>query len=80
MKKVSNKAYIFQKIIDYLGVVFLGILLLFIWQLYRGPIEVPFLKPYIMQALNNDTSEAEISVDKVSIELVRSLQPIKNKH
>jgi len=77
MKKVSNKAYIFQKIIDYLGVVFLGILLLFIWQLYRGPIEVPFLKPYIMQALNNDTSEAEISVDKVSIELVRSLQPIK---
>jgi len=77
MKKVSSRVYIFQKILDYLGVAFLGILLLFIWQLYRGPIEVPFLKPYIMQALNNDASEATISVDKVSIELVRSLQPIK---
>ena len=77
MKKVSNRAYIFQKILDYLGVVCLGVLLLFLWQLYRGPIEVPFLKPYIMQALNQDSSEAEISVSSVSIELVRSLQPIK---
>lgn len=77
MKKISNRAYWFQKILDYLGVTFLGILLLFIWQLYRGPIDVPFLKPYIMQALNHDTSEAEISVGGVSIELVRSLQPIK---
>lgn len=77
MKKVSTRAYVFQKVLDYLGVAFLGILLLFIWQLYRGPIEVPVLKPYIMQALNNDSSEAEISVESVSIELVRSLQPIK---
>lgn len=77
MKKVSTRAYIFQKILDYLGVAFLGVLLLFIWQLYRGPIEVPFLKPYIMQALNNDSSAAEIDVGSVSIELVRSLQPIK---
>ncbi len=77
MKKISNKVYIFQKILDYLGVAFLGMLLLFLWQLYRGPIEVPFLKPYIMQALNNDSSEAEIKVKSVSIELVRSLQPIK---
>ena len=77
MKKISNRAYWFQKILDYLGVTFLGILLLFIWQLYRGPIDVPFLKPYIMQALNYDTTEADISVGGVSIELVRSLQPIK---
>ena len=77
MKKVSTRVYIFQKVLDYLGVAFLGVLLLFIWQLYRGPIEVPFLKPYIMQALNSDSSEAEISVGNVSIELVRSLQPIK---
>ena len=77
MKKVSNRAYIFQKVLDYVGVTFLGILLLFLWQLYRGPIEVPFLKPYIMQALNQDSSEAEITVKTVSIELVRSLQPIK---
>lgn len=77
MKKVSNKVYIFQKVLDYLGVALLGIVLLFIWQLYRGPIEVPFLKPYIIQALNNDTAEAEVNVDNVTIELVRSLQPIK---
>lgn len=43
MKKVSNRLYLTQKIIDYIGVVFLGLLLLFIWQLYRGPIELPFL-------------------------------------
>lgn len=77
MKKISNHSYIFQKVLDYLGVAFLGMLLLFLWQLYRGPIEVPFLKPYIMQALNQDSSEAEIRVKSVSIELVRSLQPIK---
>ncbi len=77
MKKVSNRAYIFQKVLDYVGVTFLGVLLLFIWQLYRGPIEVPFLKPYIIQALNHDETEAEITVGSVSIELVRSLQPIK---
>lgn len=33
MKKVSNRLYLTQKIIDYIGVVFLGLLLLFIWQL-----------------------------------------------
>lgn len=77
MKKVSTRTYIFQKVLDYLGVAFLGCVLLFIWQLYRGPIEVPFLKPYIMQALDQDSSEAEIDIGSVSIELVRSLQPIK---
>ena len=77
MKKISNKVYIFQKILDYLGVTFLGILLIFIWQLYRGPIDAPFLKPYIIQALNQDSSEAEVKIKSVSIELVRSLQPIK---
>ena len=77
MKKVSTRIYIFQKVLDSLGVVFLGCILLFIWQLYRGPIEVKFLKPYIMQALNQDSNEAEIDVGSVSIELVRSLQPIK---
>lgn len=77
MKKVSTKTYILQRVLDYVGVAFLGVLLLFIWQLYRGPIEVPFLKPYIMQALNQDNTSAELSLDSVSIELVRSLQPIK---
>ena len=77
MKKVSNRMYIFQKILDYLGVAFLGVLLLFLWQLYRGPIELPFLKPYVIQALNQDELEASVEVKSVSVELVRSLQPIK---
>jgi len=77
MKKVSTKLYITQKVIDYIGVVFLGLLLLFIWQLYRGPIELPFLKPYIIRALNHDEAEYQVSVESVNIELVRSIQPIK---
>lgn len=77
MKKVSARLYITQKIIDYIGVAFLVLLLLFIWQLYRGPIEVPFLKPYIIRALNHDDSQYQVTVDSVNIELVRSIQPIK---
>lgn len=41
-EKVSNKLYKARKIMDYTGVVFLVLLLLFIWQLYRGPVAVPF--------------------------------------
>ena len=66
MKKVSNRLYLTQKIIDYIGVVFLGLLLLFIWQLYRGPIELPFLKPYMVRALNHDDAEYQVTVDSVS--------------
>ena len=77
MKKVSTKLYITQKVIDYIGVVFLSLLLLFIWQLYRGPIELPFLKPYIIRALNHDDTQYQVSVESVNIELVRSIQPIK---
>ncbi|MEI3546220.1 MAG: hypothetical protein V8R23_08250 [Alphaproteobacteria bacterium] len=77
MKKVSNRLYLTQKIIDYIGVVFLGLLLLFIWQLYRGPIELPFLKPYMVRALNHDDAEYQVTVNSVNIELVRSIQPIK---
>lgn len=62
---------------DYTGVVFLVLLLLFIWQLYRGPVAVPFLKPYIIKALNHDDSEYQVTVDAVNLELVRSIQPIK---
>ena len=77
MKKVSNKLYKARKIMDYTGVVFLVLLLLFIWQLYRGPVAVPFLKPYIIKALNHDDSEYQVMVDAVNLELVRSIQPIK---
>lgn len=62
---------------DYTGAAFLALLLLFLWQLYRGPIEVPFLKPYIITALNHDDAEYQVTLDSVNIELVRSIKPIK---
>ena len=77
MKKVSNRLYLARKIFDYAILVLLIIFLLFLWQLYRGPIAVPFLKPYIVAALNPDVESAEVSVDSVNIELVRSVRPIK---
>ncbi len=77
MKKVLNKRYRTHKFLDYLGVLFLGLLMLFIWQLYKGPIAVPYLKPYIIKALNSDDSTYQVTLDSVNIELVRSIQPIK---
>lgn len=77
MKKVSNRRYLVRKIFDYTIVLLLVLLLLFIWQLYRGPIAVPFLKPYIIAALNQDNENAEVTVDSVNIELVRSIKPIR---
>lgn len=47
------------------------------WQLYRGPISAPFLKPYIIAALNQDIENTDVSVESVNIELVRSIKPIK---
>lgn len=77
MAKKTVKKYRTTKILDYFGVVFLSILLLFIWQLYKGPIAVPFLKPYIIQALSSSDDSYDISLESVNIELVRSIQPIK---
>lgn len=77
MKKVSNRLYIARKIFDYTVVFLLLGFLFFIWQLYRGPIAVPFLKPYIIAALNHDSETTEVLVDSVNIELVRSIKPIK---
>ena len=57
--------------------VFLVLLLLFIWQLYRGPVAVPFLKPYIIKALNHDDAEYQVTLDSVNLELVRSIKPLR---
>ena len=67
MKKVSNRLYLARKIFDYTVVLILILLLLFIWQLYRGPIAVPFLKPYIIAALNQDNENAGVTVDSVTL-------------
>lgn len=77
MKKVSGRRYRTLKILDCFGVIFLGLLMLLLWQLYKGPIAVPYLKPYILKALNSDDAGYQVSLDSVNIELVRSIQPIK---
>lgn len=43
MKKLDVKAYKLHKLADYIGVIFLVMLLLFIWQLYRGRLPCLFL-------------------------------------
>lgn len=77
MKKLNPGMYRFRKILDYTGVIFLALFLLFLWQLYRGPIAVPFLKPYIIKALNHDDAQYQVTLDEVNIELVRSIKPLK---
>ncbi len=77
MKKISQQAYFFRKMFRFFGIGMLLVLLLTLWTLYRGPIAVPYLKPYIIQALNYDESEYQIGIGDVNIELVRSIQPIR---
>jgi len=52
-------------------------LLVLLWNLGKGPIRVNFLKPYIEQALTNETSDYDLSVGAVNLELVNSVQPVK---
>ncbi len=77
MKKVSEKVYYMRKTVDYLGVGLLLFLLYTLWILYKGPLSVDFLKPYIIQALNSQSSEYSMNIGKVNLELVRSIQPVK---
>ena len=77
MKKISEKTYYMRKTADYLGVALLHSLLYLLWVLYQGPLSVPFLKPYIMQALNSEEAEFSVDVGEVNLELVRSIQPVK---
>ncbi len=77
MKKLSARTYKIKKFFDYAGVMCLFGFLILIWQLYRAPLEVDFLKPYILRALNQDDSQYTATVDSVRIELVRSIKPIR---
>ena len=74
MKKIDSRTYRLRKLLDYLGVICLVMLLILIWQLYRGSIAMPFLKPYIIKALNHDDAEYQVSLDSVNLELVRSIR------
>ena len=77
MKKLSARAYFFKKMFDYFMVGLLLVVLIFMWMLYKGPISVPYLKPYIVQALNYDENDYKIDIGDVNIELVRSIQPLR---
>lgn len=77
MKKISGKLYYMRKTMDYIGVALLLALLYLLWILYQGPLAVPFLKPYIIQALNSEDDEYTMNVGEVNLELVRSIQPVK---
>lgn len=77
MKKISGKVYYLRKTADYMGVGLLLFLLYSLWILYKGPLSVNFLKPYIIQAINSQDTEYSMSVGEVNLELVRSIQPVK---
>ncbi len=77
MKKMSARAYFFKKMTDWFFVGLFMIFLLLMWTLYKGPISVPYLKPYIVQALNYDENDYKIEIGDVNIELVRSIQPLR---
>lgn len=72
-----KRGYLVKKIFDYLGVSLLLALLYLLWMLYHGPLSVPFLKPYIMEALNSEQTEYTMTIGAVNVELVRSIQPVK---
>lgn len=77
MKKISARAYFFKKMFDCFMAGLFIIFLLLMWKLYKGPISVPYLKPYIVQALNYDENDYTIDIGSVNIELVRSIQPLR---
>ena len=77
MKKTSAQIYFLRRTLNYFGFGLLVVMLLFMWMLYRGPISVPYLKPYIVQALNYDENDYTVDIGDVNIELVRSIQPIR---
>lgn len=72
-----KRGYFIRKILDYFGALFLLGVLFFLWMLYHGPLSVPFLKPYIIEALNSEQNAYTMDIGTVNLELVRSIQPLK---
>ena len=77
MSTKSKKLRFISLFWDYASALSLIALLILLWNLGKGPIQVNFLKPYITQALTNDTSTYDLSVESVNLELVHSVQPVK---
>ncbi len=77
MSTKSRKLRFFSLFWDYASALSLIALLVLLWHLGKGPIKVNFLRPYIIQALTNETAEYDLNVGAVNLELVHSVQPVK---
>lgn len=77
MSTKTKKLRFFSLFWDYASALSLIALLILLWHLGKGPIQVNFLRPYIMQALTGETSGYDLSIGKVNLELVHSVQPLK---
>ena len=77
MSSKTRKLRIISLFWDYVSALSLIALLFLLWNLSKGPIEVNFLKPYIVQALTSDDASYDLEVESVNLELVHSVQPIK---
>lgn len=77
MSTKSKKLRFISLCWDYASALSLIALLVLLWHLGKGPVRVNFLRPYIIQALTNETSSYDLSVGSVNLELVHSVQPVK---
>ena len=77
MSTKSRKLRFLSLFWDYASALSLIALLVLLWHLGKGPIKVNFLRPYIIQALTNETSDYDLKVGGVNLELVHSVQPVK---
>ena len=77
MSTKSKKLRFLSLFWDYASALSLILALILFWHLGKGPIEVNFFRPYIIQALTNETSSYEIDISSVNLELTHSVQPIK---
>ena len=77
MSTKSKKIRFLSLFWDYVSALSLIALLVLLWNLGKGPIEVNFLRPYIIQALTNETSDYDLKVGAVNVELTHSIQPLK---
>lgn len=77
MSTKSKKLRFISLFWDYTSALSLIALLVLLWHLGKGPVKINFLRPYIIQALTNETSSYDLSVGSVNLELVHSVQPVE---
>lgn len=77
MSTKSKKLRFISLFWDYASALSLIALLVLLWHLGKGPVKINFLRPYIVQALTNETSSYDLSVGSVNLELAHSVQPVE---